>query len=160
MATAGVVTARCKPYPNWVRSFGIRPFTSQDNVLCLASCLNASLSYRQSLYFAHSYYRLPADEGTIRLEIASHGSVVAHLNIVSLNTFWHTDETVYSCTDTSQATHGVRLIGWGQLETGDKYWLAVNSWGRQWGRNGTFRIARGSNACHVEELVTSMLPLI
>ncbi|GMR54160.1 hypothetical protein PMAYCL1PPCAC_24355, partial [Pristionchus mayeri] len=36
--------------------------------------------------------------------------------------------------------HVVKVIGWGQDETGSHYWLAVNSFGRNWGDNGVFKI--------------------
>ncbi|CAJ0944528.1 unnamed protein product, partial [Mesorhabditis belari] len=36
--------------------------------------------------------------------------------------------------------HVVRLIGWGKDKDGAHYWLAVNSFGRNWGDNGVFKI--------------------
>ncbi|KAK6021241.1 papain family cysteine protease [Ostertagia ostertagi] len=33
------------------------------------------------------------------------------------------------------------------------YWLAANSWGRQWGEDGLFRILRGENHCEIESFV-------
>jgi len=45
--------------------------------------------------------------------------------------------------------HAVRLIGWG-VENGEDYWLVANSWNEQWGDNGTFKIARGTNECGIE----------
>ena len=32
--------------------------------------------------------------------------------------------------------HVVKLIGWGQYNNGQHYWLAVNSFGRHWGDSG------------------------
>lgn len=34
--------------------------------------------------------------------------------------------------------HAVRIIGWG-----DGYWICANSFGKDWGENGFFRIAFG-----------------
>lgn len=34
-----------------------------------------------------------------------------------------------------------------------KYWIAANSWGRDWGEEGTFRILRGENHCEIESFV-------
>jgi len=45
--------------------------------------------------------------------------------------------------------HAVRLIGWG-VENGEDYWLVANSWNEEWGDNGTFKIARGTNECGIE----------
>lgn len=36
--------------------------------------------------------------------------------------------------------HCAKLIGWGE-DNGEQYWLYMNTWGREWGENGFFRIA-------------------
>lgn len=46
--------------------------------------------------------------------------------------------------------HAVKLIGWGE-EDGIPYWLAVNSWGLDWGDNGLFKIRRGTNEVGFED---------
>lgn len=33
-----------------------------------------------------------------------------------------------------------RLVGWGHDEADRLYWIAINSWGDQWGENGRFRV--------------------
>jgi len=45
--------------------------------------------------------------------------------------------------------HMVRLIGWGKEDNTD-YWLVANSWTTKWGRNGYFKIRRGTNECNIE----------
>lgn len=172
----GIVTERCKPYPSWVKWLGINTFTDggldseeEEQAVCRKQCSgNSSLDYEDELYFGRSYYRLPVDEGTIRREIFTHGPVVTHISVSDpyLDTHHHEDAQIYRCPERAGiATHGVRLIGWGEEKNDtngqvEKYWLAVNSWGRDWGRNGTFRIARGSNSCHVEEFVSTVLPKV
>ncbi|VDM69302.1 unnamed protein product [Strongylus vulgaris] len=57
---------------------------------------------------------------------------------------------------TGQGYHSVRIIGWGvDHSTGRDipYWLAANSWGKQWGEDGFFRILRGDNHCEIESFV-------
>ena len=41
--------------------------------------------------------------------------------------------------------HVVRLLGWGEDESGAPYWLAANEWSTTWGEGGFFRIHRGEN---------------
>ncbi|PON71977.1 Cysteine Protease [Parasponia andersonii] len=42
--------------------------------------------------------------------------------------------------------HAVTIVGYGTTEDGIKYWLAKNSWGRDWGENGYMRILRQSQS--------------
>lgn len=48
--------------------------------------------------------------------------------------------------------HVVRLIGWG-TENGTDYWLAANSWGTNWGNNGTVKVKRNKNGCNFAKYV-------
>jgi len=50
--------------------------------------------------------------------------------------------------------HAVMLVGWGQ-EGDEKYWLVQNSWGRDWGEDGYFRIARGVNDAGIESIAVA-----
>ena len=52
-------------------------------------------------------------------------------------------------TDDHVTRGAVKLIGWG-VEDGVSYWLAANSWNKNWGENGYFKILRGSNECEIE----------
>ena len=49
----------------------------------------------------------------------------------------------------TKVDHAVLLTGWGE-DSGKKYWRVQNSWGPQWGEQGTFRIRRGVDESAVE----------
>eukprot|EP00287_Rhodomonas_sp_CCMP768_P006065 CAMPEP_0196717786 /NCGR_PEP_ID=MMETSP1091-20130531/1134_1 /TAXON_ID=302021 /ORGANISM="Rhodomonas sp., Strain CCMP768" /LENGTH=334 /DNA_ID=CAMNT_0042058273 /DNA_START=20 /DNA_END=1024 /DNA_ORIENTATION=+ len=50
--------------------------------------------------------------------------------------------------------HAIKIMGWG-VEGGKKYWLVANSWNSDWGDQGTFKIAAGSDECGIESSVVA-----
>ena len=58
------------------------------------------------------------------------------------------------CTYGEKPNHAVLVVGYGS-ENGKKYWLIKNSWGKNWGLNGHIKLARGKNACKVEDICIS-----
>lgn len=56
--------------------------------------------------------------------------------------------------------HAVKSIGWGEDPKNGKYWILANSWGKEWGENGYFRIVRGSNECSIESMVYAGTPKV
>jgi cathepsin B len=52
--------------------------------------------------------------------------------------------------------HAVAFIGWGTDPTGGDYWIVKNSWNEQWGDGGTFKIARGTDECGIEDEVAGI----
>ncbi len=51
----------------------------------------------------------------------------------------------------STVDHSILLVGYGE-ENGTKYWIGMNTWGKNWGENGFFRIIRGENDCNIETM--------
>jgi cathepsin B len=45
----------------------------------------------------------------------------------------------------------VAFIGYGTDSSAGDYWLVKNSWNEQWGDSGTFKIARGTDECGIEQ---------
>ncbi|XP_063695664.1 cathepsin L-like proteinase [Culicoides brevitarsis] len=48
----------------------------------------------------------------------------------------------------SKINHAVLIVGYGN-DNGLKYWLARNSWGKNFGEDGYFRIVRDANMCNM-----------
>jgi C1A family cysteine protease len=46
--------------------------------------------------------------------------------------------------------HSVVLVGWGQDDEENKYWIVRNSYGSKWGQNGDFMIRRGQDDLGIE----------
>ena len=53
--------------------------------------------------------------------------------------------------------HAIVLVGWGE-ENGIPYWLCRNSWGKDWGDKGYFKMVRGINMCGIERNVLACIP--
>ncbi|CAB1350720.1 unnamed protein product [Coregonus sp. 'balchen'] len=103
-------------------------------------------------------------EKEIMKEIVDNGPVQAILEVHE--DFFVYKSGIYKHTDVSftkpphyrkHNTHSVRITGWGEERNYDgttkKYWIAANSWGKNWGENGYFRITRGENECEIEAFV-------
>jgi cathepsin B len=55
--------------------------------------------------------------------------------------------------------HSVVIDGWGE-ENGIRFWWVRNSWGKDWGIQGYFKMIRGTNNCKFEENVITGSPNI
>ena len=57
--------------------------------------------------------------------------------------------------------HAVVIVGWGfDEETNTKYWVWANTWGKNWGENGFFRLQRGTDEFSIESTAESFVPKI
>lgn len=54
--------------------------------------------------------------------------------------------------------HALVLYGYGKNAEGVEYWIARNSWGKQWGYDGSVNIELGVNAWGIESDVYAMAP--
>ena len=95
------------------------------------------------------------DEDEILNYVYTVGPMAVALNADNLS--WYTggiiDEDEDEC-DPDGLNHAVLMIGWGE-EDGLKYWIIKNSWGKSWGEDGYFRIARGKGTCGINNHVVS-----
>lgn len=63
---------------------------------------------------------------------------------------------IVECSHPVQTNHGVVLIGYG-TESGQEYWLLKNSWGKDWGDTGYFKLARNAgNTCNIGTYFTGV----
>jgi len=56
--------------------------------------------------------------------------------------------------------HAVLLVGYGHdTKSNEDYWIVQNSWGKQWGEDGFFRIRRGTDECAIESIAVEAFPI-
>lgn len=127
-------------------------------------------SYLNSLPYGHS--DLLVNEKAIQNEIYQNGPVVAIVKIFNsgnLNLYGYKSGLYgYDRNEMRNAMerngnhdgyHSIIIEGWGTSVVQGKeipYWLVRNSWGREWGEKGYFRIRRGYNASMIEAEVFSI----
>eukprot|EP00301_Raphidiophrys_heterophryoidea_P027881 c9870_g1_i1.p1 GENE.c9870_g1_i1~~c9870_g1_i1.p1 ORF type:complete len:626 (+),score=160.88 c9870_g1_i1:35-1912(+) len=58
-----------------------------------------------------------------------------------------------------KTNHAVVLVGYGE-ENGEKYWIAKNSWGDQWGDKGYFKVRRGTDEGGFESMASTLNPVL
>uniref|UniRef100_A0A3Q3A6B3 Tubulointerstitial nephritis antigen like 1 n=1 Tax=Kryptolebias marmoratus TaxID=37003 RepID=A0A3Q3A6B3_KRYMA len=166
----GVVTQDCYPYapPQQTPAEVARCMMQSRSVgrgkrQATQRCPNTHI-YQNDIYQSTPPYRLSSNEKEIMKEIMDNGPVQAIMDVHE--DFFVYRSGIYKHTDVSFAkaphyrkhgTHSVRIIGWGEDRdfngTPRKYWTAANSWGKNWGEDGYFRIARGENECEIEAFV-------
>ncbi|XP_046738484.1 tubulointerstitial nephritis antigen-like isoform X2 [Diprion similis] len=126
-------------------------------------CRRPAGSTRKELYKVTPSYRL-GNETDIMHEIRMSGPVQATIKVYPDLFVYKSGIYRHSPRVESSRTgyHSVRIVGWGEeiLSYGPpvKYWVVANSWGKDWGENGFFRILRGSNECEIETFVLAVWP--
>lgn len=164
----GMSTTRCTPYgpiidaydkthtlPDCPTTFpapGVRPG------YCVGAPDEPIVFYR-----SRTFYTLPSDERTIRQEIYRYGPVTTGMEVYE--SFYKFDpkrdrDAVYEPKRGEQLVggHAIEIVGWGTNGHGTPYWTIKNSWGRDWGDGGYFKIRRGTDCCGMEHNVVVGIP--
>ena len=94
---------------------------------------------------------LPCDENDMKEFLYQTGPLAIALNATPLQLYIGGIVDLDICNP--RINHAVTLVGYG-TDSKD-YWIVKNSWGKDWGENGYFRIARGKGTCGVNTYVTT-----
>lgn len=168
----GVVTEDCYPFSVQNTNGAPAPCmmhsrsTGRGKRQATAHCPNPYASSNE-IYQSTPAYRLASNEKEIMKEIYENGPVQAIMEVHE--DFFVYKSGIYRHTPVMagepelyrrHGTHSVKITGWGEelAPNGQiqKYWLAANSWGKDWGESGYFRIARGENECEIETFVVGV----
>jgi len=122
---------------------------------CTKTCTKSSgLNWKSDKHYAVSSYRVENDEKTIMKEIFENGPVEAAIEVYE-DFAAYKGGVYHHTTGKFLGGHAIRLVGWGETDQGEKYWVLANSWNTDWGENGYFRMRRGTNECGVESEIVA-----
>ncbi|XP_039222062.1 cathepsin W [Crotalus tigris] len=109
------------------------------------------------------YSILPRDERYIANIVATQGPVTALMNAKVIKHYKKgiIQRAKVSC-DPNWLDHVVLIVGFGEgkIRRGTwsgSYWIIQNSWGKDWGEEGYFRMDRGSNTCGIAKYAATAI---
>ena len=150
----GLPDVSCKPF-HFYKEY------NESNLKCSDKCDDGSDPIK---YYGSDYKLINKNETAIMNEIYHYGSVRATFSVYDdfKLFFWFNEKGIYELNPEykkgNHTGHSIKIIGWGVDNKNGrevKYWLCANSWGRDWGDNGFFKIKRGVNECGIESHVTA-----
>ena len=109
-------------------------------------------------YYVEEYGTVSGEENMMK-EIFARGPITC--GIADPQSFKDYKGGIYKDeTGASSISHAISVVGWGETEEGEKYWIGRNSWGNYWGEMGWFRIARGINNLQIESMCQWAVPKV
>ena len=90
----------------------------------------------------------------IQTEIMTNGPVVATMKVYT-DLYAYVSGVYRRVIRNLAGGHAITILGWG-VEAGTPYWLCSNTWSKDWGEDGYFKIRRGVNECDIESNVYSI----
>lgn len=119
------------------------------------------LRFYRSLHF-YGVAGVPADNGSelyIRDNIYKWGPIATGMKVYPDFYTFDSKRDIYKWNGQGEQIggHAIVLVGWGTRNNQD-YWIVRNSWGKSWGENGYFLMARGVNECEIEANCLGQVP--
>lgn len=100
--------------------------------------------------YSVSQYGFVSGEKNMMAEIKARGPISCR-QAVTKAFFAYKGGIFKDTTNDRRPRHATSIIGWGKSPSGQKYWIARNSWGTYWGENGYFKLAKGENNLVIED---------
>ncbi|VIO89976.1 Uncharacterized protein BM_BM951 [Brugia malayi] len=156
----------CKPYataPSCGSPCSFEHYRKKAAPICQKTCQPLyGLSYEEDLISSRKAYWIRAEKGSndvhgivqeaignddpielIKREIYLYGPILACF--IAREDFQHYNSGIYQTINSTISKelygHCAKLLGWGKEGT-FKYWLYMNTWGRNWGDYGFFRVSQ------------------
>jgi len=144
----------------WAQDVGLVPRSCgnySSGGKCRLSCRVDGLEKRwraDNHHYVGGYYGAATEQEMMR-ELVSSGPLVASFE-PKADIMYYSGGIYESVpnqrTEWEKVDHAVLLVGFGE-EKGQRYWILQNSWGKEWGEKGFFRMARGTDESGIESIV-------
>ncbi len=130
---------------NWFRAVGVSeeacfPYMANDAIPCSDRCTRYEFTKRKSSAWSYT-----SPGGIIGIkEYCQYGPI--HVDFIVYEDFYSYNGGVYEHTwGGMEGGHSVAIVGWNDA---DSCWIVKNSWGKNWGEDGYFRIKWGE--CQID----------
>jgi len=167
LCTGGTFTTHdgCRPYPfapceHHVNG-SLPPCSSslEPTPKCQKKCQSSyETPYEKDKHHGSKAYQVDQDVKAIQKEILANGPVEAAFTVYEDFVMYKSGVYQHKA-GSALGGHAVRLLGWG-VENETPYWLVANSWNKDWGNQGYFKIKRGDNECGIEEDIVAGKPKV
>ncbi|PIA37195.1 hypothetical protein AQUCO_03000051v1 [Aquilegia coerulea] len=108
-----------------------------------------------------NFTTISLDENQIAANLVRRGPLAVGLNAVFMQTYIGGVSCPLICSK-RRVNHGVLLVGYGAkgfsiLRLGNRpYWIIKNSWGKNWGEKGYYKLCRGQAVCGMNSMVSAV----
>lgn len=121
--------------------------TSFADTACKSISSSAAAVYWQPNVSEYRVVKQQSESALLRA--VATGPVSASLDATG-DGFRHYSGGIYDANDClsdgNEVNHAVVVVGYGETESGEQYWVLRNTWGTMWGENGYMRISRGKHS--------------
>ena len=116
--------------------------------------------YRIGLWYAIKKETLSETNIAMMQDIYKWGPIISVMEIFEDFYEFDAKNTIYNSNTKGGvlSAHAVEIVGWGTTTDNLDYWIVKNSWGKEWGDNGFFKIKRGVDECKLETNAMAALP--
>ena len=163
--TTGAVSAACSPYDQGDLHCAWHKPAPGPPTCHSGTCLDGE-TWAASKRHGTVPYNVPRTMDAIKLELFTNGPAGTQMTVYDdfaayKGGIYQTNCTPSTCTPWG---HAIKIFGYGTdtLANGTTvpYWRVANSWCRQWGEAGFFRIIAGVNEVGIEGAIQTQLPIV